>query len=754
MKITTFSILLLATLSLKPELHANPSSLTLWYQQPASDWMTEALPIGNGQLGAMIFGGMKKEHIQFNEESLWIGDEHETGAYQAFGDVFVELVQSDGTNYRRALDLERGMHTVTYRSDGVTYRREVFASYPAKVMVFRFTADKPGALTGTVTLTDMHKGKITAKNHTITSLGSLKGYTFKGGSAKKDQPPYDIALNYEAQVLVKNEGGSVEISGDKIVFSNATTITLFLSAGTDFLQDHAKHWQGEAPHMKVTSRIEAAAKRSYDDLLAEHLRDYQNLFNRVSLDLGSSPAADLPTDVRLKNFKKNKERDLQLETLLFQYGRYMTIASSRQGGLPANLQGKWNNSNNPYCRCDYHTDIDFQMNYWPTDLANLSECFEPYAEWIESIRAPRITDTLKTFNKPGWLIKAESGLFGGSTWAWIPGDSALLLQNSYDHYRYTGDKEYLRNRAYPAMREVCEYWVASLIAKPDGTLVTPEGFSPEHGPKQEGIAYDQQLVWDIFNNTIEASTILGVDAEFRKILVEKKAHLLSPKIGSWGQLLEWQEELKGQISDKRDGPLDTPEHKQFIEDAQRWAEKEGRLDTPENKHRHLSHLVALYPGRQISIQKTPELAEAARVSLKARGDIAEGWSIANKINLWARLQDGDRAYTLVTALIRNRILPNLFDTNPPFLVDGNFGYTAGICEMLLQSHLDEIHLLPALPKAWPSGRVKGLRARGNFTVDIEWSEGKVTHYRITSPEPRVVKLQVNGETKTILSEPL
>jgi len=304
------------------------------------------------------------------------------------------------------------------------------------------------------------------------------------------------------------------------------------------------------------------------------------------------------------------------------------------------------------------------------------------------------------------------------------------------------------------MREVCEYWVASLIAKPDGTLVTPEGFSPEHGPKQEGIAYDQQLVWDIFNNTIEASTILGVDAEFRKILVEKKAHLLSPKIGSWGQLLEWQEELKGQISDKRDGPLDPPEHKQFIEEAQRWAEKEGRLDTPENKHRHLSHLVALYPGRQISIQKTPELAEAARVSLKARGDIAEGWSIANKINLWARLQDGDRAYTLVTALIRNRILPNLFDTNPPFLVDGNFGYTAGICEMLLQSHLDEIHLLPALPKAWPSGRVKGLRARGNFTVDIEWSEGKVTHYRITSPEPRVVKLQVNGKTKTILSEPL
>jgi alpha-L-fucosidase 2 len=735
MKKILLSTLLLVTLSLKPGLHANPSSLSLWYQQPATNWQAEALPIGNGHLGAMIFGGMQKEHIQFNEETLWIGDEQETGSYQAFGDVYVEFAQPDGTNYRRALDLERGMHTVAYQSGGLTYRREAFASYPAKVMVFRFTSDKPGALTGAVTLTDMHEGKITAENDSITSLGSLKGYTYQGGSARKDQPPYAIALNYEAQVLVKNEGGSVKIDGDKIVFTNASTITLFLSAGTDFLQDHTKHWQGEAPHAKVTSRIQAAAKRSYDELLAEHLRDYQTLFNRVSLDLGSSPAVDLPTNVRVKNFKKTKERDPQLETLLFQYGRYLTIASSRQGGVPINLQGKWNNSNNPFTRSDYHTDIDLQMCYWPTDLANLSECFEPYVEWIESIRAVRTADTLKTFNKPGWVIRGESGLFGGSTWSWVLGDSAWLLQNSYDHYRYTGDKEYLRNRAYPAMKEVCDYWVASLISKPDGTLTTPVDVSPEHGPSEEGTAYDRQLVWDLFNNTIEASTILGVDAEFRKILIEKQARILPPKIGSWGQLLEWQEERK---------------------DTKPWFVKEGLLDTPQNLHRHLSHLVGLYPGRQISMQKTPALAEAARVSLIARTDWAhDGWCKANKMLLCARLQDGDRAYGFATSLINGRILPNLMDENAQaFLVDGSLGYTAGICEMLLQSHLDEIELLPALPKVWPSGSVKGLRARGNFTVDIEWKDGKATHYRIASPEPREVRLRVNGETKTITSERL
>ena len=706
--------------------------LTLWYGKPATRWEQEALPIGNGYMGAMLFGGVEREQIQFNEESLWIGDEKDTGAYQAFGDVFIKWGADTAkpavkdapkpTFYRRELDLRRAVHTVAYIQDGVNYRREAFASHPAKVMVFRYTADKPGALTGSVELTDMHKGTISAANNTLTSAGSLAGYTYKGGSSnKKPGEGYALALAYEAQIRVLHDGGKVSVNGNTIAFENVTTLTLLLSAGTDFVQDRTKGWKDPSRLAQVTTRIQAAAVRSWDDLLAEHLHDYQNLFNRVSLDLGTSPAMALPTDVRLENFKKTKERDPQLETLLFQFGRYLTIASSRKGGLPANLQGKWNNSNNPPWRCDYHTDINVQMNYWPTDVANLSECFEPYSDWIQSIRAVRIEATQKEFNKRGWLMRGESGLFGGSTWDWVPGASAWLLQNSYDHYRFTGDKEYLLNRAYPAMKEVCEYWLDSLIAQPDGTLVTPIGLSPEQGPKEIGISFDQQQVWDLFNNTIEASAILGVDAEFRKGLIEKQARLLPPKIGKWGQLQEW-------MVDR---------------------------DNPKNDHRHLSHLIALYPGRQISIQKTPALAEAARVSLNARGDVNNvwnGWSMANKINMWARLQDGDRAYKLVTDLLSHSILPNLFDTCPPFQIDGNFGYTAGVCEMLIQSHLDEIHLLPALPKAWSAGSVKGLRARGGFTVDIEWKDGKVTHYHIAAKERQSVKVRMNGEVKTVRTD--
>ena len=686
-------------------------------------------------MGAMLFGGIQREQIQFNEESLWIGDEEDTGSYQAFGDVFVEFKAPSGnatTGYRRELDLERAVHTVSFTQGDINYRREAFASYPANVMAFRYTADKPGSLTGSVELTDSHNATITATNTTLTSAGSLSGYTYKGGSStKKPGDSYALALTFEAQVRVLHDGGTVQADGHNITFANANSIILLLSAGTDFIQDRGKRWKGEPPHAKVTARLDAAAERSWNDLLAEHLRDYQEIFKRVSLDLGTSPAASLPTDARLVQFKKSNERDPQLETLLFQYGRYLMIASSRQGGLPANLQGKWNNSNNPPWRCDYHSDINLQMNYWPTDVANLSECFQPYADWIDSIRAVRIDATRKAFNKRGWLMRGESGLFGGSTWAWCPGTSAWLLQNSYDHYRFTGDKNYLRSRAYPAMKEVCEYWLDSLIAQPDGTLVTPIALSPEHGPKQEGISFDQQLVWDLFTNTIEASEALGVDADIRELLTEKRAHLLAPRIGSWGQLLEWKDELTNQKPGK-----------------------DSALDSPNDKHRHISHLVALFPGRQISMQKTPELAKAARISLNARGDVSTGWSTANKINLWARLQDGDHAYKLAVGLLSSHILPNLFDSCPPFEIDANFGYTAGVCEMLLQSHLDEIHLLPALPKAWSTGNVKGLRARGGFTVDIDWKDGKVTSYRIASPEPRQVAVRVNGEKKIVTSEKL
>jgi alpha-L-fucosidase 2 len=868
------SLCLLAT-TMNALAAANPNAASsLWYDKPAQDWEKEALPIGNGRLGAMIFGGVEREHIQFNEDSLWIGDENDSGAYQAFGDVVVTFGEGDrsvtnpsnhaaargtetiqesidgkpGTKwctehggrfpiiwqmamppkspavtsytitsatelperdpkawrflgsqdgvawtvldeqkdvpvwparrspqtfpitnqtayahyrfeflethkaphfqvaeialgpiqprkaYRRELDISRAVHTVEYSIGGVQFRREYFASHPAKVMVFRYTADKPGALTGTLMLTDAHKGNITAEGNRLTAKGNLAGYThsLSGKNAK-----YNISLDYESQLLAINEGGKVEAKDGKLVFSGVNTLTVFLDAGTDFVQDRSKGWRGAHPHDAITARLAEAMATPYDKLLAAHVKEYQGLFGRLNLDLDASPdtVRSLPTDRRLAAYRQadtyskhpTASPDPELEALLFQFARYLMISCSRPGDLPATLQGVWNNSNNPAWRCDYHSDINVQMNYWFVDMANLPGCFEPYSEWLWSVIPVRRDATKKHYKTRGWATRSENGIFGGATYHWVPGDAAWLAQNIWDHYAFTQDRKYLETRAYPIIKELCEFWEDFLKERPDGKLVSPPSISPEHGPLAEGNSYEQQLVYDLFTNYIEASKTLGVDEEFRKKVETMRSRLLGPKIGKWGQLQEWAEDR----------------------------------DDPKNQHRHTSHLLAVFPGRQITPTATPELAKAAAISLAARGETGDSrreWAWVFRGAVWARLAEAEKAYHCIAGLLTFNMLPNLFQTHPPFQIDGSFGYAAMVGEMLIQSHeqdangLQVIRLLPALPKAWSTGSVKGICARGGFTVDIDWKDGKVTNYRITSPEPREVKVRVNGELKTIKSE--
>ena len=735
---TVFSVI---TLTSMLTLNVAAAEHIIRLNSPARDFEKDCLPIGNGHLGSMIFGGIEQEQITFNEDTVWIGDEQDTGSYQAFGDLFIDFEKpttgakgkhsnksSTIGSYRRELNIDQSVHTITYEKSGVKYRRESFASHPADVMVFRLTADLKKAYSGTISLKDAHNGAVQAEGNKLSFSGMLSG------KYRKAKENYAIRLQYEAQALVMHEGGTLKATDGKIAFKDCDSLLIILGGGTDYLNQRDKGWTQEHPHQRITERLAKASTRSFDELLKEHIADYQVLFNRVTLNLGDTPENQkaLPMPERLDTYRGAKalkqkkmtyeadplnltggKDDADLEELIFQFARYLMISCSRPGSLPANLQGLWNNSNNPPWRCDYHSDVNIQMNYWFVDQANLSECFTPLSEWLYSVVPVKREATKKKYGVRGWAHRSENGIFGGASYKWIPGDAAWIMQNIWDHYAFTLDNQYLETRAYPLLKELCEFWEDSLIEWPDGKLVSPKSVSPEHGPKAEGNSYEQQLVYDLFTNYIEAAQELGKDEKFRKKVESMRSRLLKPKIGKWGQLQEWADDI----------------------------------DDPNDRHRHLSNLIAVHPGRQISPSTTPKLAEAARVSLNARGDGGTGWSKAWKISMWARLADGNRAYKLLKETVNGNFAGNLLAFHPPFQIDCNFGYAAGVCEMLMQSQTGVINLLPSLPDKWSTGSVKGLKARGGFEVDMAWKDGKLTDVRVKSLKGRPLTLMYGEKLK-------
>ncbi len=730
--------LLPAALLVAPFAAPHAAAQSLNYRQPASDWSGGALPIGNARMGAMLFGGVAVERVQFNEQSLWSGDnnwdgayecgDHGFGSYRNFGDLTItwDIPAATPTDYQRNLDIGKGIHSTTFTHNSIKFAREAFASHPDQVLVFRYSSGKPGSLTGKIALTSAQGAATTA---------SPTGLVFSGEMPNK--------LKHAAALRVLATGGKSRVEGNSLVFENCDDLLLLLNARTNYKPDYAAGWRGADPLPLLEKELAAAQAKSYAALKTAHVVDLTSLLGRARINVGSTASAVLamPTDQRLKRYADGcgdpkTAADPELETTLFQYGRYLLASCSRPGGLPANLQGLWNDSNTPPWASDYHNNINVQMNYWGAETTNLSECQLPLVNFIEAAAEPCRIATRKAFgaNTRGWTARTSQSIFGGNGWEWNIPASAWYAQHVYEHWAFSQDPAYLKNSAYPMLKEICQMWQDRLKTLPDGSLVVPDGWSPEHGPREDGVMHDQQLIWDLFQNYLDAAKALGADPDYQKVVAGMQAKLAPNKIGKWGQLQEWQAD--------RDEPNDT--------------------------HRHTSHLFAVYPGRQITPTLTPELAKAAIVSLKVRsndhqdqtgkpfavdttiGDSRRSWTWPWRCAMWARLGDAERAGTMVRGLLSYNTLPNLFTNHPPFQMDGNFGITGAMAEMLVQSHAGEIALLPALPKAWAaSGSFSGLRARGGFTVDCVWQDGKVTSYVIRAAKPAKVKVRVNGELKEV-----